>query len=235
MFANFKNRADYNKDWPKGFDFKTDETCQNIFKPFIKEQLEELKTYDALRPDDITYIFHEHAMRVATGIKNTCLYMELGNNVANNMYRAVLPHDIGKKDLPIEIWDNAEKPTGELKAQRRTHTIIGAKCVEERFKDINHPFKTLMIDIMLYHHEQRDGKGTQGIPSDELSLPVQLASIVEAFDGWHIWRPHYGDRDISVPGVLKRMREEKGSEIFNMEFFEAFAQMKMEEFEKQIN
>jgi len=217
-------------EWPENFNFETDPVCQGTFKPFIENELEQLKQYDEQRPDDITYIFHEHAARVANNMRKTCLHMKLGDIVANNMYWAILPHDIGKKNLPVELWDTEEKPTDNLKKYRRTHTLLGAQIVQEYFPDINHPFKDLMIDIMAYHHEQIDGKGTQGIPANKLSKPVRLAAIVEAFDGWRIWRPHYADRDISIPAVLKRMRDEKGAEIFDMELFEEFAEMKMIEY-----
>lgn len=216
--------------WPEGFDFQTDETCQNVFKPFILEQLKELETYDKQRPKGHTYVFHEHAERVAGNVKKTCLHIGLGEVVAENMYWALLPHDIGKKNLPLEIWDMEEKPSEEMKKFRRTHTLLGAQIVQELLPDIAHPCKDLMIDIMVNHHEQMDGNGTHGVPGERLSMPVRLAAIVEAYDGWRIFRPHYGDRDISPQGVLKRMREEKGAEIFDMELFEAFAQMKMNEY-----
>lgn len=218
--------------WPEQFDFATDETCQSVFKPFIEKQLEQLKTYDDKRPKDITYIFHEHAQRVANNMRKTCIHMGLGDVVANNMYWAILPHDIGKKNLPVDLWDKEEKPTDNLKKFRRTHTLLGAQIVQEYFPKIDHPFKDLMIEIMAYHHEQMDGNGTHEMPAEKLSNPVRLAAIVEAFDGWRIWRPHYGDRDISIPAVLKRMRDEKGAEIFDMELFEAFAEMKMTEYDQ---
>jgi HD-GYP domain-containing protein (c-di-GMP phosphodiesterase class II) len=215
--------------WPNNFDFETDEICQTVFKPFILGELQALKDYDALRPAGHTYIFHEHAERVARNIEKTCLFMELGEVVARNMYWAVLPHDIGKRQLPIDIWDREEKPTFIDRKFRRTHTILGAQKVDEYFPHINHPFKDLMRDIMLYHHEQMDGHGTLGKNGIELSHPVRLAAIVEAYDGWRIWRPHYGDRDISPAGVLKRMREEKGADIFDMALFEAFEAMRLGE------
>lgn len=213
--------------WPSDFDFATDKICQTVFKPFIEEQMAELREYDAQRPAGHTYIFHEHAARVAENIKRTCIFMGLGDTVANNLYWAVMPHDIGKKLLPVEIWDQEEKPSGQVKKFRRTHTLLGAQIVQEHFPDIDHPFKDLMIDIMRYHHEQMDGEGTHSIDAADLSAPVRLCAIIEAYDGWRIWRPHFADRDISPPGVLKRIREEKGDEIFDMELFEAFAEMKM--------
>ncbi len=222
-------------EWPDYFDLQDTPKTEEIIKAFIQSQLDELKAYDALRPDGINYIFHEHASRVAGNIKKTCLYMGLGDLVAENMYWAVLVHDLGKRKLPVELWDSEEKPTGELKDQRRTHTDIGAEIIQRRLKDIEHPFKDLMLDIIINHHEHMDGSGFHGTHGSNLSKPARLASIVEAYDGWRIWRPHYGDRDISIPGVLKRMREEKGAEIFDMELFEAFAGMKMIEYNNGEN
>ena len=218
--------------WPDSYDFETDDLCQKVIKPFIEEQMLELQNYDEQRPDGHTYIFHEHAARVAENVKRTCLFMGLGDVVANNMYWAVMPHDIGKKMLPVDIWDQEEKPTGAVKKYRRTHTLLGAQIAEELLHDVEHPFKDLMIEIMRYHHEQMDGQGSLGIAGEELSTPVRLCAIIEAYDGWRIWRPHFADRDISPPGVLKRIREEKGSEIFDMELFEAFAEMKMNDYKE---
>lgn len=211
-------------NWPDNFDFETDETCQRVFKPFIEEQIAELKAYDAQRPAGTTYIFHEHARRVAENVRKTCLHLKLSDIVANNMYWAVLPHDIGKARLPASLWDSEEKPSDNLKKLRRTHTLLGAQMVQEYFPDIHHPFKDLMIDIMVNHHEQMDGHGTHEVPGEKLSAPVRLASIVEAYDGWRTPRAHFGDRDTSPAGVLKRMREEK-SHMFDQDLFEAFAAM----------
>lgn len=210
--------------WPDTFDFETDPVCQTLFKPFIEEQMVALKAYDSFRPDNITYIFHEHTKRVADNVRAACLYIGLSKVVAQNMYWASLPHDIGKMSLPAEIWDTDEKPTETLKKHRRTHTSLGADLVHERFPDTDHPFKDLMIDIMLNHHEQMDGHGTHNIPGNQLSLPVKLVSIVEAYDGWRIYRPHFGERDISPPGVISRMREEK-MHMFDPDLFEPFAEM----------
>lgn len=216
--------------WPDDFDFETDEMCQSIFKPFIKEEMRKLEAYDDQRPEDITYIFHEHTDRVAENIYRCCMALGLGERVANNMRWAVIPHDIGKRLLPVDLWDSEEKPSGQVKTIRRTHTLLGAQIVTELFADLDHPFKDLMLDIMVNHHEHMDGSGTHGVTGGALSSPVRLAAIVEAYDGYRIWRPHFGDRDITPSGVLARMRDEKGSKIYDMELFEVFAQMKMDDY-----
>lgn len=220
-------------NYPDDFDFKTDDVCQNTFKPFIKDELANLRAYDDERPEEKTYIFHQHAARVAKDVKKTALALGQSEMIANNLYWAVLPHDIGKRLLPVEMWDSEEKPDGSVKQQRRTHTLLGVQLVNELFPDIKHPFMDLMLDIMANHHEQMDGNGTHGLTAKELSTPVRLAAIVEAYDGYRIWRPHFGDRDITPPAVLKKMREEKGEQIYDMDLFETFAEMKLAEY-KQI-
>ena len=220
-------------DWPDNFNFETDDFCQTRFKPFIEAQIADLAAYDAERQanarEDITYIFHEHAKRVAKNIEKTCLHLGLSEVVARNMYWAALPHDIGKCKLPLDVWDTEEKPTDGLKKFRRTHTLLGAQIVQELFHDVEHPFKDLMVDLMAYHHEHMDGSGEHGLSGDKLSSPVRLTAIVEAYDGYRIWRPHFGDRDISPAGVIDKLRSEKGAQIYDMNLLNAFAEMKLQD------
>jgi HD-GYP domain-containing protein (c-di-GMP phosphodiesterase class II) len=129
-----------------------------------------------------------------------------------------------------------EKPEDDIKNLRRTHVDLGLAMVDQAIKDgelpDQHPFIALMRDIMLNHHEQMDGKGFRGIKGDALSLPVRLACIVESYDGYSIARPHFGDRDISPEGVLARMRDDKGADLYDMELFNAFAQYKRDSIRK---
>lgn len=219
----------YAETWPDDFRFARNETCQRVFKPFINVYLEKLADLDARRPADITYIFHEHVMRVANDVRQICLHMGLGDIVADNMYWAALPHDIGKTALPVHIWDVDGKPDADLKTLRRTHTNLGADIARRDLADTHHPFKDLMIDIIMHHHEEMDGGGTHGLTGEKLSLPVRLISIVEAFDGWSIPRPHFGDRDISPTGVIARMRNEK-MHMFDTDLFNAFADAKLKSY-----
>jgi HD-GYP domain-containing protein (c-di-GMP phosphodiesterase class II) len=221
-------------EWPDSFNFNSDSACQQVFKPFIEHEMALMKAYDGQRPPDITYIFHEHSLRVANNVKKTCLHLGLGERVAGNMYWAVLPHDIGKRKLPPSIWDQEEKPDDQLKHLRRTHTELGVQIVTEKLGVQDHPFKSLMLDIMMNHHEQMDGKGYHGLSAKDLSMPVRLAAIVEGFDGWSIYRPHFSGRDVSVPAVLERMRTEKVESMFDMALFEAFAEMKMNEYNERL-
>ncbi|MBU0799434.1 MAG: HD domain-containing protein [Alphaproteobacteria bacterium] len=222
--------------WPDQFDVRTDDVFQKTIKPFIEKQLAELKDFDEQReawtrdnlPADYKFIyrFHEHTFRVAEDMRAAALYMGLPENVAENLYWAMLPHDIGKKALPVDLWDMMEKPSQDIKDERRSHTDLGAEMARNDLPT-DHPFVQLMIDIMQNHHEEVGGGGYHGLTGDALSGPVRLACIVESFDGYSIFRPHFGNRDISVPGVLKRMRDEKGADLYDMDLFETFAEMKL--------
>ncbi len=225
------------RNWPGCFDTGTDPVFDSHFRPFIERQMAALKDLDRQRaewvktslPADyrMTYIFHEHAERVAQDMRKTALSMGLAPHIADNLYWAMLPHDIGKASLPASLWDSMEKPTDAIKAERRSHTVKGADIVEQAGLP-DHPFKDLMLDIMLNHHEQIDGGGFRGLKSEQLSLPVRLACIVESYDGYAIPRPHFGDRDVSPEGVIKRMRDEKGDALYDMELFGFFEKIKLQ-------
>ncbi|WP_435642015.1 HD-GYP domain-containing protein [Micavibrio aeruginosavorus] len=226
--------SDFPQTWPDDFDVRADAVFQDQIKPFIENQMKLMEIYDrkrlAVNPD-IKYIFHEHAERVANDTRNTCAKLGLPDNVQENMYWAMLVHDIGKRVLPIEIWDSPEKPTGDVMKYRRSHVDLGLNIVREELGDLQHPFFDLMTDIMVNHHEKIDGTGEHGLKGHELSAPVRLACIIESYDGYTIPRPHFGDRDISPTAVLDKMRSEpgKGAAMFDMDLFEAFAAVKVEQ------
>jgi HD-GYP domain-containing protein (c-di-GMP phosphodiesterase class II) len=213
-------------DWPDHFDFETDEKCRKI-RRFIEAMMEKLEAYHARREPGAKYIFHEHSYRAADDIKNACVARGLSERVSNNMYWATLPHDIGKMLVePPSVWDLPGRPDEEQKRMRRAHTDLGASLVHEHLADINHPFKDLMLDIMLNHHEQMDGKGYRGIPGSSLSEPVKLVIIADTFDSGHYPRGHHDKLDTTDLGVLRRMWTDK-IHIFDQRLLYGFTHMKL--------
>lgn len=216
-----------------------DDNFENDIKPFILEKLDALKLIDEARaqrakselPEDyrMNYRFYDHARRAAEDMRQTALSLGADNNTATALYWAMLGHDIGKAQIPVELWDMTEKPEEDIKAQRRAHTDIGVRMVRDAL-DPDHPFTALMIDIIGNHHEQMDGKGFKGLTGKDLSPYVRLACIIESFDGYSRAPYHDPQRDVSIPSVLKRMREEKGADLYDMDLFEAFAEIKMKEY-----
>lgn len=197
------------------------------YQDFIDEELARLEAYDALRPAGHVYEFHKHVRRVARNLKLLALAMGQGEARAEDLHQAALLHDAGKRLLPIEIWDVRGKPDNETKKLRRQHTSLGVKILDDRFgADDHNPFLDLTRDLMAHHHEAVDGSGWLGLKGDQLSLEARMLCICDAFDGYSTWRPHFGDRDISAAGVLKRMSEEKAGQ-FDADILKVFSDIKL--------
>lgn len=185
------------------------------YKDFITDQIEKLSVYNARRAKSHIYEFHLHSQRVAQSIK--CLSAKMGYDDATQdaLYWATLPHDIGKMSLPLDMWDKDEKPSDDVKNERRAHTSLGIKIIRDKFGDEcdTSPFLKLLIDIMGNHHECINGTGYQGKTANDLTTEIRMACICDAFDGYSVFRPHFGDRDISPTAVIKRMEIEKAGQF----------------------
>lgn len=223
------------------FDIRNDPVFDNIIKPIIENQIAEMAAYDRRRIDhqrqsgtpEITYIFYTHADEVAEDVRKTCVRLGQPENVQNALFWATRLHDLGKTAFPVEIWNSVEKPTGDIKKYRRTHTDRGLEMADNLFKDVaDHPFVKLAKDVIRYHHVNIDGSGhPDGVTGDQISDPVKLVCIVESYDGYTKHRPHHTEnQDRSPARILERMRTEpdKGAKMFDMDMFEAFAAMKLE-------
>jgi putative two-component system response regulator len=193
------------------------------YQAFIEDQREKLKTYDATRPPDHPYNFYSHSSRVAKDMRKLALAMGQSEDRAEELFQATLVHDIGKRLLPVAIWDVPGKPNEKIRKQRRKHTILGVSIVDEHFGADNHdPFIDLMRDLIAHHHEAMDGSGWMKIKGNDLSLEARMLCICDAFDGYSVWRPHFGGRDISPDGVLHRMTVEKAGQ-FDKDIMEIFS------------
>lgn len=196
-------------------------------KRFIERQMLSLADYDSLRPVGHVYEFHLHSYRVAQSIKS--LALSIGHNAAycDALYWATLPHDIGKTALPITIWDMDDKPSDDVRDERRTHTIKGVHIVLKEFGDDacnTDPFLKLMLNIMENHHEHLDGSGYLGKTADQLSPEVQMACICDAFDGYSVQRAHFEGRDLSPKSVIERMKSEKAGQ-YNLKLLKSFQEI----------
>tara|TARA_B100001750_G_C15442447_1_gene564323 strand:+ start:432 stop:1079 length:648 start_codon:yes stop_codon:yes gene_type:complete len=202
---------------------------EDRFKNFVLVQMKNLEAYDGLRPANHPYEFHHHSERVAKSMRSLALKTGYTESMADTLYWATLPHDIGKMSLPVEIWDLDERPTQDQREERRSHTILGLDIVRQNFADEcdKHPFLRLLCDIMANHHESMDGSGYIGKDAAELSREVRMACICDAFDGWSVRRAGFDpDRDLSPKGVIHRMETEKTGQ-FDREILKSFKEMKL--------
>lgn len=181
---------------------------------FIARELKALETYDNQRPAGHPYAFHEHTQRVAADMFALAKALGKNNAEAERLHDLTLVHDIGKRRLPVEIWDLEGKPPANVRAQRYQHTKLGVEIVDETFGKDNHDGDLdLMRDLMLHHHEAMDGSGWLGIKGEYLSYEARMLCVCDAYDGYSTWRPHFGNRDLTPKGVLHRMATEKAGQF----------------------
>ncbi|MBU6234614.1 MAG: HD domain-containing protein [Alphaproteobacteria bacterium] len=201
-------------------------TIHALYTDFIKEELKRLEAYDATRPAGHVYEFHKHVARVARNMKLLALEMGLGEDRAETLYQAALLHDAGKRLLPVGIWDMHNKPDTATKNLRRQHTHKGVEIINDMFgQDTHDEFLDLVRDLALNHHEAMDGSGWLGRKGNQLSLEARMLCICDAFDGYSVWRPHYGNRDITPAGVIQRMAVEKAGQ-FDPDILKVFSKVK---------
>ena len=196
------------------------------FKPFILRESAALAAYDNQRPAGHAYPFPAHVQRVANDMRALAVRLNLSSEVQEALYWVSLVHDAGKRSLPHRIWDTKGKPSERIRAQRRRHTLLGVDIVNEAFgADDHHPFLDLMRDLMAHHHETLDGSGWLGLKDEALSFYNRMLCVCDAFDGYSVWRPHFGKRDLSQAAVFERMMTEKKGQ-FDAPILDAFMLMK---------
>ena len=92
-------------------------------------------------------------------------------------------HDIGKVGISKEILNKPAKLTDEEFEIMKSHTLIGAKMIQ----DMEYPKDNLLIqtayEICRWHHERFDGKGyPDGLVANDIPISAQVVSIADAFD-----------------------------------------------------
>lgn len=92
-------------------------------------------------------------------------------------------HDIGKIGIDEKILNKPGKLTKEEFEIMKTHTLIGAKMVEnlEAFRE--EPFVKVTYAICRWHHERWDGRGyPDGLKGDAIPISAQIVSIADVYD-----------------------------------------------------
>lgn len=109
-----------------------------------------------------------------------------------NLTHTAALHDIGKVGIPDPIL---LKPGPLTEAERtviRTHTVIGARTLEEVLQC--HPenrFINMGMSIARSHHEKWDGSGyPQGLGEDRIPLSARILTIADHYDALRNARPY---------------------------------------------
>src|SRR5919107_681484 len=136
-----------------------------------------------------------------------------------------LLHDIGKLAVPDHILNKPGKLTEAEFERMKVHTTVGAQILER----VNFPYP--VVPIVLYHHEQWDGRGyPEGLKGEEIPLTARILSVVDCFDSVREDRPYR--RGMTREEACSMLRRGAGAH-FDPRVVELFL-CRLEEFEAEI-
>lgn len=152
---------------------------------------------------------YSHSIRVAEDAFAFALYIGLPMQMAKNIRWAVMLHDLGKLDIPIEILDKPGRLTETEFKEMMLHTKHGSNRIKAC--GIDHPIITLASDIAMYHHERHDGRGYYGLAGDDIPSRVRLVQMCDIYDAVSAPRPYRTDKDQLTPyETMKNMLDPEG-------------------------
>lgn len=123
------------------------------------------------------YTFH-HSMRVACYTVSVAIEMGLSDvEKLKELAIGGIFHDIGKKDIDLNVLNKVGALTEEEWLQVRSHPELGFELLKD--SALSHVPK----EIILHHHEKLDGSGyPHGLDASSLLPEVQIATLADVFD-----------------------------------------------------
>ena len=92
-------------------------------------------------------------------------------------------HDIGKIGIDDAILNKPGRLTKEEFEIMKTHTLIGARMLEDMSVYKDEPLVKMAYQICRWHHERYDGKGyPDGLKGDEIPISAQVVSLADVYD-----------------------------------------------------
>jgi len=147
-----------------------------------------------------------HSQNVADISKMIAKALNLSKEKINQIYYAGLVHDIGKTLIPNEIINKKGKlDEYEFKIIKK-HSIHAYKALLKS-KELNH-----IANIVLQHHERRDGKGYPlGLKNDDILIESRIISIADAYDAMTSHRPYR--KVLTKEETLNEMKSNSGKQF----------------------
>ncbi|MET0647170.1 MAG: diguanylate cyclase [Pyrinomonadaceae bacterium] len=128
---------------------------------------------------------HFHVRRVQLYCERMGELMGLAPSEIKALKAGALLHDVGKLAVPDHILNKPGKLTEAEFERMKVHTTVGAQILER----VAFPYP--VVPIVLYHHEQWDGRGyPEGLKGEEIPLTARILSVVDCFDSAREERPY---------------------------------------------
>ncbi|MGQ9648900.1 MAG: HD domain-containing phosphohydrolase [Phycisphaerae bacterium] len=126
-----------------------------------------------------------------------------------------LLHDVGKRNIPVEILNKEGKLSAEEWELVKSHPGTGCDLIKT-----NPAMSQIVMDMVRSHHERLDGAGYPiGLAGDQISEEARICSVIDVFDAICAARPYRGPTPPEQ--TLKILAEGKGN-CFDPEIVDAW-------------
>ena len=130
----------------------------------------------------------------------------LGPDVARDLTRAGLLHDIGKLGISNRILDKQGPLTDVEYAKIKHHPRLTYDILSRVG-----PFRPI-AETAANHHERLDGSGYhRGLTAEDLDLPSRILAVADVYDALSADRPYH--KALPKDRVLEILREESGDKL----------------------
>ncbi len=180
-------------------DFKSDdlnELVNAINKDLDENQQEVVNLLDVIDFDDYTYT---HSLNVGIISMVFARNNRLPKDVIRDIGIGGFLHDIGKIRLPKEIVNKTEELTPQEYTLLQEHSLIGYDIIKNDYF-----FSDLVKEIVLSHHERKDGNGYPNkLSGKEISNEIEIVSLADLFDSLTTEKPYR--KSIDTRTALEQM------------------------------
>ncbi|MCB1754073.1 MAG: HD-GYP domain-containing protein [Gammaproteobacteria bacterium] len=126
----------------------------------------------------------QHSLNVAALSIITGRSLGLSKEEMQNLGVCAVMHDIGKAQLPQELFSKSQL-TEDEKALIKTHPQLGHKILQS-----SKNMYSGAADVALWHHEHVDGKGyPHGLTAEKIPLFAKIVAITDTYDSMTSQRP----------------------------------------------
>ncbi len=129
-------------------------------------------------------------------------------------------HDLGKMHVPDMILNKAGKLTDDEFGVIKSHTWMGLDIIQKvKYNDVIKKAE----DVILYHHEDYNGKGyPEGLTGERIPVSARIVRIADTFDALISKRIY--KESWSFDNALKYLEQQKGK-LFDPDITDVFLEI----------
>ena len=165
--------------------FQSEVNCENLLKidSLVNNSInlilnEKNAMYSMLKVTSYDYYTYTHCIDVATYAIGFGSYLNLPQEEIELLGKAAMLHDLGKKDIPLEIITKKGFLTTQEYEIVKQHPTLSVKILKQ-----NNEKNSRLLQLIEQHHEKCDGTGyPKGLKEYEIDTLSKIVTICDVFN-----------------------------------------------------